>query len=211
MVDFGVQYIKFFIIAVAVFTMNYIYLAKLIKCERFSRVVFCSISITIYTILILYVTVLSREVGHSAFTTDIFRCIKSSFLLGINTAKALYSLSQTGVWTGIYYSDFYCAMIKEGIENVMLFLPLGIIMSSFSSEKKRPTSVCLYCIAMSLLIEVLQLFTGRGTFDVDDLINNSMGGLLGWWIINRIRWYNNMSLKSYVKRILNSGGGAKSS
>ena len=43
---------------------------------------------------------------------------------------------------------------------------------------------------MSLFIESVQLLTRVGSFDVDDLILNTLGGILGYvlfYILNKIR------------------------
>lgn len=36
------------------------------------------------------------------------------------------------------------------------------------------------CFLFSLCIETLQLITKVGVFDVDDLMMNTVGGLIGW-------------------------------
>ncbi|WP_276399878.1 VanZ family protein [Halalkalibacterium halodurans] len=39
-----------------------------------------------------------------------------------------------------------------------------------------------FCLYTSLLIEVVQFITRRGYFDIDDIILNTVGGLLGIFI-----------------------------
>ena len=44
---------------------------------------------------------------------------------------------------------------------------------------KNPVLVTLVCFECSLVIEVIQLTFKIGSFDVDDLLLNTVGGILG--------------------------------
>ena len=70
--------------------------------------------------------------------------------------------------------------------NVLLFVPLGmllpIVKESFGSLKKVFISGFLF----SLSIEVTQILTKRGWFDVDDVINNTLGAVIGVILYLRI-------------------------
>ena len=66
------------------------------------------------------------------------------------------------------------------LQNIALFAPCGYLISSFLPRKR--TSICftiLIGIGLSLLIEVLQFYTGRGTADTGDLLNNAIGTGVG--------------------------------
>lgn len=69
--------------------------------------------------------------------------------------------------------------MRNTILNIILFIPLGfmspIIWKNYRSIKK----VVLLGLGMSLIIEVLQIFTYRLT-DIDDLITNTLGALIGY-------------------------------
>lgn len=60
--------------------------------------------------------------------------------------------------------------------NVVMFLPFGILVPLIWKRIRKGT--CLAALGFSALIEVTQLFSGRGT-DVDDLIMNTMGAAIG--------------------------------
>lgn len=62
--------------------------------------------------------------------------------------------------------------------NVIMFLPVGFFAALFS-DKPRWWKSTLWTAALSLFIEAFQLLISRGT-DVDDLILNAFGGLLGY-------------------------------
>ena len=46
----------------------------------------------------------------------------------------------------------------------------------------QPVLVTLISLIASLIIEVTQLLTGRGYYEVQDLVTNTLGGLCGWLI-----------------------------
>lgn len=63
--------------------------------------------------------------------------------------------------------------------NILGFVPLGFLLPYLFFRRLRliGTVTCVFCL--SLLFEVTQLYTGLGVFDVDDLVLNTVGGLLG--------------------------------
>lgn len=81
----------------------------------------------------------------------------------INTVPFLYM-----------FSDY-----KNSLLNVLLFMPMGIFLPLFFQKFRKLWRTVLFGFCISLLIEVLQLFTFRAT-DVNDLITNTFGTLLGW-------------------------------
>ena len=69
--------------------------------------------------------------------------------------------------------------------NVVMFLPIGffpsLLFSRFTGKKALATGLCT-----TLFIELSQLFIGR-SFDVDDLMLNTLGVLLGHWLCVLLR------------------------
>ncbi len=63
--------------------------------------------------------------------------------------------------------------------NVILFLPMGFFLPMFWEKFRGLGPALLFGFCTSLLIEILQIFTFRAT-DVNDLITNTFGTLLGW-------------------------------
>ena len=64
--------------------------------------------------------------------------------------------------------------------NLLLFLPYGLYITYYL-DLKRPLSVMGYAFIISLSIELIQSIIGR-VFDVDDIILNVLGALLGYFI-----------------------------
>ena len=67
---------------------------------------------------------------------------------------------------------------KNVIGNICLFLPFGYFISYILKSKKfyEPLFITFVC---SLSIELVQMMIGR-VFDVDDIILNVIGGMLGY-------------------------------
>lgn len=75
------------------------------------------------------------------------------------------------------------------IENVLLFIPFGFL-GGWAFESMRNVLCCTVLgAAVSVGIECLQLVTGRGFFQIDDILTNTLGALLGsliFWLLRRI-------------------------
>ncbi|KRE92148.1 hypothetical protein ASG89_33385 [Paenibacillus sp. Soil766] len=69
------------------------------------------------------------------------------------------------------------------VGNILAFMPYGIFIVLLSKRKMISLiGVFMQSLGLSLLLEGLQVFFSMGNFDVDDLILNSVGGLLGYCI-----------------------------
>ena len=66
--------------------------------------------------------------------------------------------------------------------NVVGFIPLGILLPILLFWLRRGWSTVLAVFLVSLGFECCQLFFKLGIFDVDDLILNTAGGLIGYLI-----------------------------
>ena len=75
---------------------------------------------------------------------------------------------------------------KNIMGNILPFLPLGFFISNkFSKKVIKPIIICLVAI---LVIECVQLIFKIGFFDVDDILLNFVGCILG--ICNNFALYN---------------------
>ena len=64
--------------------------------------------------------------------------------------------------------------------NLFGFVPLGIFLPLLFKRFKSFAAVIAVVFAVSLAYEMIQLCTGLGMFDVDDLILNTAGGIIGF-------------------------------
>lgn len=66
----------------------------------------------------------------------------------------------------------------ELIQNVIVFIPFGILISVLR-DKETFIKKIIPIVLTSLLFEVLQFIFGIGASDITDVINNSLGGVIG--------------------------------
>ncbi|MCP3740441.1 VanZ family protein [Rossellomorea sp. BNER] len=69
---------------------------------------------------------------------------------------------------------------------VFLFIPLGFLLPSAFINVKSNRTVVLISLSVSMFIEVLQRVTNLGVFDIDDMILNTIGAAVGYWIYKSI-------------------------
>lgn len=113
----------------------------------------------IYLSVMLIITFLSRESG---------------------SGKSLVDLNLFSTW-GI--NDRNNAFV---VENVLLFLPYGFFASWAFERMKRFWACTLLGTVTSLGIESLQLITARGYFQIDDILTNTLGTVIGFllfWLV----------------------------
>ena len=93
-----------------------------------------------YTMFVLFLTVLGRNIGN--------RISYNLFMYEFNTHYIL---------------------------NCIMFLPIGYMLPRIRSYK----STIIMGFSLSCCIEFLQLFTRRGTFEIGDIIFNTLGAIIG--------------------------------
>ncbi|MBQ4057517.1 MAG: VanZ family protein [Lachnospiraceae bacterium] len=87
------------------------------------------------------------------------------------------------------YLGFYNVMINL-VGNVVAFIPFGALIRWVINRSVRWYHVMGYTFLFSLSVELLQLIAKVGAFDVDDLILNTFGGLLGFFVYCILRWFD---------------------
>lgn len=69
-----------------------------------------------------------------------------------------------------------------GVENVLLFLPFGILIPLIFRVFRKWYKTALLGFIISLIIEIAQLITHRGYFELDDIMLNTAGTIIGYMI-----------------------------
>ena len=64
--------------------------------------------------------------------------------------------------------------------NIFAFMPLGVLIPLSFPEMERLFEILLHSFWLSLCIELFQLVSHFGAFDVDDILLNTLGGVLGF-------------------------------
>lgn len=69
------------------------------------------------------------------------------------------------------------------IGNVIPFIPFGVLLPMISEKANSFIRVLFIGMGFVLFVEVFQFFTRLGSFDVDDVILNMFGILIGYLIV----------------------------
>ncbi len=80
----------------------------------------------------------------------------------------------------IKYSGIFHALLNI-LGNVILFIPIGFIFPLILIRYRDLKRIAVLSISISLFIEFIQFFVGRSC-DIDDLILNFVGGIIGYTI-----------------------------
>ena len=98
----------------------------------------------------------------------------------------------------------FFAMFNNLFGNVIIFIPFGFFLPMASRRRSLPATV-FYSFGLSLCVETFQLISKVGSFDVDDLLLNTLGGLAGYivFVICAAIRRRNDSHKKKKKKIKN--------
>jgi len=113
----------------------------------------------------------------------------AAILFGIYIAAVLWITLLSRLGTGYRgflfpfqsYIKVFCGnwrALVENIENVILFVPLGLALRLV--KKWRIREVVIIGLCTSLSIELLQAIFALGTFECDDLFHNTIGTVFGY-------------------------------
>ena len=88
-------------------------------------------------------------------------------------------------------------LLAENIMNVVVFIPVGLMLGSLLRVKGSSTSeatksmtwlmVAIIGCGISVTIESLQFFLMRGFSELDDVMHNTVGCILGYMMVNGSR------------------------
>ena len=74
-------------------------------------------------------------------------------------------------------------VITNILGNILAFAPFGLFIPLIFEEKfGKFKNFLLLVIGIILIFEIVQFVTFRGTFDIDDIILNTLGAIIVFWI-----------------------------
>ena len=95
-------------------------------------------------------------------------------------------------------------LLVENIMNVVVFIPVGMILGSLLRVKGSWTKygswfkvngswliVLLIGCSISITVEALQFWFMKGFSEVDDVMHNTVGCLIGWFMVKGLRFMVN--------------------
>lgn len=99
------------------------------------------------------------------------------------------------------YIDFFSVWINL-LGNVVAFMPFGALIRWVVNRRVRWFQAVGYTFLFSLCVELLQLVAKVGVFDVDDLLLNTFGGLLGFFVYYVLLLINKRSEQSDERKCI---------
>lgn len=73
--------------------------------------------------------------------------------------------------------------------NVLCFVPFGAILPILNRRTRHFVVLLVLSFELCLMVECVQLITKVGTFDVDDLLLNTLGGILGYLVFKLCNYW----------------------
>lgn len=138
------------------------------KSRKRFRIV-CLTLFILYVIAIIYFLLLSDIYGRTGGYSE----YRYNLIPFLEIKRFISSAVHGG---SIHYVDIFINLIG----NVVAFIPFGALIRWVRNQKTGFLIAVLYTFLFSLAIELIQLFTRVGVFDVDDLILNTCGGAIGY-------------------------------
>lgn len=75
------------------------------------------------------------------------------------------------------------------VGNVICFMPFGFLFPIINGKGRKWYNTILAAFLLSLSVEVMQLVFKVGSFDVDDMFLNTLGGVLGYICFSVLRLF----------------------
>lgn len=121
----------------------------------------------LYAVVCVYVLFVMRDPGKAAkVNLEPFRVLQRAIQIG----------------DGIHVRSW--GQLRIILLNILLFVPFGYLLPVLWKKADRWWKTMLLGFALSLTVELLQLVTRLGMFDVDDLINNTIGAGVGYLLFD---------------------------
>lgn len=154
----------------------------------FQFMIMVFVELAVVTIVIVIVSKRSKKEINLADIAAFFCLIVYVNIIMQLTLLGRKDGSRIGVELSLfgYLGDgkFSRQMLMYAVLNVFLFIPYGFIIRWLPWFRKQKESISILlatmvCLASSLLIEMIQLLTKRGYYELEDLVCNTLGGLIG--------------------------------
>lgn len=105
-------------------------------------------------------------------------------------------IKYTPFWSYARMKSIQSRILSENIMNVVAFLPIGFLLKIAYNKLKFWHAAIVGC-CFSVFIELLQLVFKRGQCEIDDVIHNTLGCVMGFamamgisTLYNHLRWRN---------------------
>lgn len=155
------------ILSVLIFLALCVLIVLLYKCHKIDKLQRnASIILSLYVVILLYFTVIGRY-SHEEYENRVY----------------------------FYYSyrrlieHYDSQSMRQILMNIAMLVPVGFLMPMTFNCKGKYLKTIRISLLLIIVIELLQMLTKTGSCEVDDMINNFIGVILGmglYAIINRL-------------------------
>ncbi|MFJ7934971.1 VanZ family protein [Sporosarcina sp. NPDC096371] len=155
-------YVKYSIFIITVLMIGYFIYRKFYQTKypiRLSKFVFITLLIC-WFIVVLGITTLSRGAN---YTDQINFSLFTSYI---------------NAWNKWSLTEFQLIIF-----NMLMFVPLGVLLPLIHHKNKSFHRVLVISIVFTSSIEIFQLISGKGIFELDDLLHNTIGSLAGYFFV----------------------------
>ena len=142
-----------------------------------------ALGIPLSAALVLVAFFMRRKRGRQAFVPLVAFCLYLAILLVI-TFLSRESGSTPGAMDLKLFSTWGINNRNNAfvVENVLLFIPYGFL-GCCAFMRLRSFFRCMFFGALtSMAVEYLQLVTARGFFQIDDILTNILGTVIGYFL-----------------------------
>ena len=96
--------------------------------------------------------------------------------------------SERGVeWIPFMKTGGYYLVIMFSLANIIIFIPFGMLVSKVFDKVNAWWKVALVAYGFSIFVELVQFALGCGVSEVEDVIMNTIGGVIGYLILRAIQ------------------------
>ena len=130
--------------------------------------------LVIYLLILAYVCFWSEDYGRTSMqNTYHYNLIPFKEIMRFYTYRELVGFK---------------AFLLNLFGNVLAFLPFGMMVPIVSRKNRKFFRVLMLTFILSRFVECIQLIFRVGSFDVDDLILNTTGGVFGYFVFCLMNW-----------------------
>ena len=177
------------------------------------RKILLIIMFCIYLRAVSYVTFFSRDAADDYLLhISLFQDLGNSIMIDSGFFGFLKAIFTDGFKRALsHVSITHPESISQVYMNICLFIPMGYLLPYVFDWFRRNVyrRVIPVCFLASLLIENVQLITRHGFYDCDDLVTNTLGGIIGRlfyigvaYVLAHPNWRN--ELREYRKWQMNA-------
>lgn len=147
------------------------------------------ISFTIYILVLCFILFLGNRGRWEHFSILQYAAMQMNLVPFETIALYIRAMVRETINPGIAIANL--------LGNFLLFMPMGIYLPFFFKKIRTLLDYVLYMIPVLSLVELVQLLTKRGSFDIDDLILNLAGAIVAFLI------WKSEAFQKICKKIIN--------